>query len=281
MEGRAITGVIFAGAVALTLGVTRAGVMQNGQYALPQGKPQIVSRISLSKNGELAVTQYAPGSREPIAPCGSNEPRARPCYELVEGEPLHVILIRDDFGAFSHVHPQLVPKHCLRCAIGSSIAGTFAIRVDLEPRHRYYAYVSSKVSGMPEQVFRFVLQSAAAPTHGTVVAIKPSANARAGPYQVSLDQPKLRAGNPQILNADIAHDPHAPGVAPYHVAWVRAILINTASLTYGHVDGAIDHGICCEYALPVPALSKGLYKLWLQFSDGSAIYTAPFTFAAQ
>ena len=269
MERRAILGVVCAGAIALTICAARADVAQTGQYALAQGKPLIVSRLSLTKSGNLVVNQYARGARQPITTCASNARAAKtPCYVLTEDEPVHVILVRDDFMSFSHIHPQLQD-------------GVYSIHVSLEPRRRYYAYVASRVSGMPEQVFRFVLQQAAPPSRITATTIKPSVKATAGPYQVALDQPRLRAGKPQILDADITHDPRAPGVAPYHVAWVRAIMVNTASLTYGHVDGASDRGICCEYALRVPALSKGLYKMWLQFDDGSAIYTAPFTFVAQ
>jgi hypothetical protein len=85
----------------------------------------------------------------------------------------------------------------------------------------------------------------------------------------------------QPITVDINRDPHSPGIAPYHVAWAHAILVNTASLTYAHIDGASARGICCEYVLRAPPLSKGLYKMWLQFNDGTSVYTAPFTLAAQ
>ena len=256
--------------MALTLCVARASVSQTGQYALAQGKPRIVSRLSLNKNGDLLINQYVAGSSRPIAPCASGTSRGSktPCYVPTEDQPLHVILVRDDFGAFSHIHPQ-------------QTNGAYSIHVALEPRHRYYAYVASKVSGMPEQVFRFVLQPEANPAHITATTIRPSTKVTAGPYDVSLDQPRLHAGKPQVLNADIRRSAHASGLSPYHVAWVQAIMVNTSSLTYGHIDGAVDQGICCEYALRTPALSKGLYKVWLQFDDGNAIYTAPFTFVAQ
>jgi len=267
MESRAILGVVCAGALALTLAAARADVTQTGQYALPQGKPKIVSRLSLKPSGDLIINQYASGSHRPIAACASRSPKA-PCYVPTEDEAVHVILVRDDFGEFSHIHPQRTN-------------GVYSIHVALEPRHRYYAFVASRLSGMPEQVFRFVLQPAAGPAHTTATTLKPSAKATAGPYQLLLDQRRVHAGKTQTLNADIRRDPHAPGIAPYHVAWVRAILVNTSSLTYGHIDIALDQGICCEYALRTPALSKGLYKMWLQFDDGNAIYTAPFTFVAQ
>lgn len=255
--------------MALTCVTARADVMQTGQYALPQGKALIVSRLSLSKNRELAVTQFMPASKHPILACASHpQSAARPCYEFSEGGVIHVILVRDDFGAFSHVHPQ-------------QKGGAYSIHVSLEPKHRYYAYVASTVRGMPEQVFRFVLQSAPRPSHITATTIKPSTQTTVGPYVVSLDQPALRAGKPQVLNADIVRKPRSPGIAPFHVASVQAILVNTSTLSFGHVDGASDQGVCCEYALRMPALSKGLYKLWLQFDDGTAIFTAPFTFAAR
>jgi hypothetical protein len=62
---------------------------------------------------------------------------------------------------------------------------------------------------------------------------------------------------------------------------VQAALINTSTLAYADVDSAVNKGICCEYALHLPALSRGLYRMWLQFNDGQTTYTAPFTFAAQ
>ncbi len=264
MEGRAIRGVVAGALCALTLYVARAAVVtETGQYAQAQGQAKITSRLSLTEGSlgtqTLALAQY---------PLHSNSPLKR--YALTEGEMMHVVVVRDDFQTFGHLHPL------------PSQSGTFRLPVRLERGHRYYAYVSSQPAGLPEQVFRFVLQSGTA-THNLTTTVRgPSTRVRTGPYVVFLDQTRLRAMRKQSITVDINRDAHSPGVAaPYHVAWVRAILVNTSSLTYAHIDGANARGICCEYALVAPPLSKGLYKMWLQFNDGSSVYTAPFTFAAR
>jgi len=263
MESRTIRGVVAAIACALTVCAARAAVLQQtGQYALAQGKPQIVSRLSLV-NGRsglqtLVLIQYAPHSTAPLTR-----------YMPTEDEPLHIVIVRDDFQSFGHVHPQMSGK------------GVFRLPYLLERGHRYYAYVASQPAGLREHVFRFVLASGTVPRHLTTSVVAPAVHARAGPYDVSLDQPRVHAARPQLVTADITRDPHDPGVAPYHVAWVRAILINTSALTYARIDGAINRGICCEYAIRLPPLAKGLYRMWLQFDDGTSIYTAPLTFAAQ
>lgn len=260
MESRTIRRVsAFAALVLCSAAAAPVVTQQTGQWALSQGKPGLVSRAVLTPSGDLGVTQYLPGSKVPVTQ-----------YQLSEGELMHVILVRDDFGAFSHIHPTLA----------STAAGTFAIHVSLEPRHRYYAYVSSIVRGLPEQVFRFVLQGRAPAARPTTIAA-PVTRAFIGPYVVSLDQKQLRAGRPQRLTADITQSVRAAGIAPYHVAWARAVFINTSSLSYAHVDAVIDQDVCCEYAMRLPALSRGLYRMWLQFSDGTAIYTVPFTLAAR
>jgi hypothetical protein len=262
MEGRAVRGVVAGALCALTFYAARAAVVQQtGQYALAQGKAQIVSRLSLTSGPfgtqTLSLVQY---------PLRSGSPLTR--YALTEGETVHVVVVRDDFQTFGHLHPQ------------TARGGIFRLPVLLDWGHRYYTYVTSQPAGKPEQVFRFVLQSG--PPQRNLTTVKaPSVRARAGPYDVTLDQRHLPAMRSQLITADINRDPRLPGVAPYHVAWVRAFLVNTSTLTYAHIDGAIDRGICCEYALRAPPLAKGLYKMWLQFDDGKSIYTAPFTFAAQ
>ncbi len=263
MESHTIRGVIAALACSLTVCTARAAVVQQtGQYALAQGKPRIVSRLSLVNGAHglqtLVLMQFAPHSMVPITR-----------YAPTEDEPLHVVIVRDDFQSFGHLHPQ------------ASRSGVFRLPVLLERGHRYYAYVASQPAGLLEHVFRFVLESGTAPRHLATPVVAPAVHARAGPYDVLLDQPRVHALRPQLLTADITGNIHALGVTPYHVAWVRAILINVSTLTYAKINGAIDRGICCDYALRLPPLAKGLYRMWLQFDDGKSSYTAPLTFAAQ
>ncbi len=263
MESRTIRRVMALTFAALATTAARAVVMQQtGQYALSQGKPQIVSRLTLTNglhdSDTLLLVQYVPNSRTPITH-----------YLQTESKPLHVVIVRDDFQSFGHLHPQISPH------------GVFRLPVTLERSHRYYAYVESQPAGLREQVFRFVLQTSAPPSHVATSIVAPAVRARAGPYDVSLDQQRVHANRPQILTVDINRSPRAPGITPYHVPWVQAVLINTSTLTYADIDGAFNKGICCEYALRLPVLSRGLYRMWLQFYDGKTSYTAQFTFGAQ
>jgi hypothetical protein len=99
MEGRAIRGVIAGALCALTFCVASAAVVnETGQYALAQGQAKITSRLSLTDGAfgtqTLALVQY---------PLHSASPLKR--YALIEGEMLHVVVVRDDFQSFGHLHP--------------------------------------------------------------------------------------------------------------------------------------------------------------------------------
>jgi hypothetical protein len=263
MESRTIRGVTAFALAATTAIVARAAIVQqNGQYASSQGKPQIVSRLTLTNgvnhSDTLLLMQYALKSRTPITQ-----------YVSSQGEPLHIIIVRDDFFGFGHLHPQMSPH------------GVFRLPVSLEQNHRYYVYVESQPAGLAEQVFRYVLQSSAPPLHLTTTIVAPKVRQQAGPYVVALDHQKLHANRPQTLTVNINRSQNIPGITPFHVPLVQAVLINTSTLAYADVDSAVNQGICCQYALHLPALSRGLYRMWLQFNDGQTTYTAPFTFAAQ
>lgn len=263
MESRTIRGLMALVLAATAVVAARAGIVQQtGQYAASQGKPQIVSRLTLTSGRNpgdtLLLVQYPLKSRTPITK-----------YVATQGEPLHVIIVRDDFFGFGHLHPQMSP------------GGVFRLPVSLERNHRYYVYVESQPAGMREQVFRYVLQASAPPVHLATTIVAPRTRAAVGPYVVSLDRQKLHANQTQTLTAAIGRRVRVPGIAPFHVPWVQAVLINMSTLAYADVDSAANKGICCDYALRLPALPRGLYRMWLQFNDGQTTYTTPFTFAVQ
>ncbi len=264
MESRTIRGVVAVIACALTVCVARAAILQQtGQYALAQGKPQIVSRLSLinGRNGlqTLVLAQYAPHSTAPLTR-----------YVLTEGEPLHIVIVRDDFQSFGHVHPQMAQN------------GVFRVPYLLERGHRYYAYVASQPVATPEQAFRFVLQTSAPPHRLTATIAAPSKNSvNVGPYIVS-SVGRIPEHTKSWFGIHIVHNGRPwGGTVAYHNADMDAVLINVATLQFAQVDGFATQGICCDYQMRMPALPRGLYRMWLQFDDGKAVYTAPLTFAAR
>jgi hypothetical protein len=153
---------VLALAATAAIAARAAIVAQTGQYALSQGKPQIISRLTLTNGANnsdtLLLTQYAPKSRTPISQ-----------YVPMQGEPLHIIIVRDDFFGFGHLHPQMSP------------GGVFRLPVALEKNHRYYAYVESQPAGLREQVFRFVLQMNEPPAHQATTIVAPKVRQQAGP----------------------------------------------------------------------------------------------------
>ena len=74
---------------------------ENGQWALRNGPPQILSQLVVrtSKDRtELDVVQYHDGKKIIR-------------YHQEEAHDLHLILVRDDFRDFTHLHPQMKAGH--------------------------------------------------------------------------------------------------------------------------------------------------------------------------
>jgi hypothetical protein len=229
MAGRTVAAVILA--------------LQTGTFALFGGKPQVVSQVQLVGHNELAIVQRSAASHATITK-----------YVPTEGQDVHVVLVRDDFRSFSHVHPA---------AAGH---GVYRTQVALDAGHRFYAYVASQPQGFSPQVFRFVLQAGAPPHHLDTSLAAPHTTSLAGHYAVHLDRDVL-SRNGGMLQVQIAHR-----------AALHGVLVNTSTLTYAHVDGAlVTSGPCCTYRMQMPHLARGVYRMWLQFNDGADSLTAPFT----
>ena len=228
MAGRTVAAVILA--------------LQTGAFALFGGKPQIVSQVQLVGHNELAIVQLSAATHAPITQ-----------YVPTEGQDVHVVLVRDDFRSFSHVHPT------------PGARGAFRTQVALDAGHRFYAYVASEPQGFSRQVFRFVLQAGAPPHHLDTSLAAPHTTSLAGRYTVHLDRDVLsRNGGPLLVQI-----PHRAGL--------HSVLVNTSTLTYAHVDGTLTRGACCTYRMQMPRLARGVYRMWLQFDDSAGSLTAPFT----
>ena len=274
-------------ATGLLLGTAQPRDGQRGVWALASGKPQVraelVVRSTGSAKNRLDIAQYEPGSTQPIAH-----------YTVDQTKLMHVVLVRDDFNGFQHVHPTLRNGH-------------FTIDVALDAGHRFYAYSDSTPSGHDKQVFRYTLQSGVPPHHVDTMVWAHGTQTLAGPYRVAIATVHLRAGKQSSVkvgitkNGAIATDLH-----PYLGAAAHAVFINTATLAYvhvhpmtadqmdemsemsgmhgmsmGHEELAPNETVPGRMYLMVPALKPGLYKLWLQFRGGSQLYVAPFTLAVQ
>lgn len=255
---------------AVSLAATTA---QPGQWALEGSKPQIQSRMiaTTSRTGTmLDIVQTMRGSSAPIGH-----------YTIEQTRLMHLILVRDDFAEFQHLHPELRRGH-------------FTIPVALAAAHSYYIYADSTPAGLSQQVFRFVAGAGTPPRTRRTTVGSSNPVALVGPYIVRLSSTRVPSHRPVALYATVTKNGAlAADLHPYLGAAAHIVLLNTSTLTYAHVHPAESHGsmhmamempsdpVNAKIPMTLPPLSRhAAYKLWLQFQGGTTVYTAPFTLTA-
>ncbi|MBV9056452.1 MAG: hypothetical protein JO078_08480 [Candidatus Eremiobacteraeota bacterium] len=282
MEGRTRGGVTFAAVASAALlafcalSVAWASVVrvQNGAFALLGGTPKITSlaRSTFSEgNATLVIRQFGP------------ERKILLDYDMDMEKLMHLIVVRDDFAEFMHLHPAF-----------DATTGAFTQAIKKNPYHRYYVYADTTPRGIGQQVFRFTLANDEPLTAFPVSIALSNASVAVAPYTASLGATTLRANQAQSLAFNVSRNgAPASDLRPYLGAAAHAVFINVATLQYVHlhptVKGAgamqMNAGMAMAHAaagpamqLNLPALPAGTYKLWLQFRGGDdRVYTAPFT----
>jgi hypothetical protein len=271
LSGIGVAGIlaaVFGGAVAWgSAGPTE----QRGVFALLGGTPKIVSEFwaaqGAGSSATLKIRQFQPNGTTPILN-----------YDVDMQRLMHLIVVRDDFATFAHLHPAF-----------DTTTGTFSQAFTKAPNHRYYVYADTMPQSIGQQVFRFTTESdvplAASPgvfgVSATTTAVPP--------YTVTLSQTTLAASLPQRLNVAILETSQpARDLSTYLGAAAHAVFINTSTLAYVHVHPTVrgaatmamgmsrDAGPFMQMQLP--ALPAGTYKLWIEFHGANdRVYTAPFT----
>lgn len=283
---RRVSGTILAGLFAavslLGVGAAKgARAEQSGTFALLGGTRKIDSKFWIDRvNGlsaTLKVRQFAADGK-PILN-----------YEIDMQKLMHMVVIRDDFATFAHLHPSF-----------DTTTGTFWQPFTKDPNHRYYVYADTAPQGIGQQVFRFTLESSGTVATGTHLNGSPTSTAAAGPYTVTLGTASLAASRPARVNITILKgNKPAEDLGSYLGAPAHCVFINTQTLEYVHVHPAVrgagmvmnmNSDAAMEMSggpagpllqMSVPELPAGLYKLWVQFRGGDTVYTAPFMLRAQ
>jgi hypothetical protein len=244
------------------LAAAPATAPQHGVFALRDGTPQERSLLTVhptsTGQNQLDIVQYPIGSTRPVTQ-----------YDPDMTQLMHLVIVRDDFRKFMHVHPVLHAD------------GHFTVPVALDEGHRFYAYADTTPRGGSQQVFRFVLQSGVQPRKLDTTVAASSPTIAAGPYAVTLQATRIRANQGRMMPATITRGGRlATNLHPYLGAAAHAVFINTSSLDYVHVH-PMQRGAMGRLALMIPALPRGTYKMWLEFRGGSSLYVAPFTIVAR
>jgi hypothetical protein len=279
-SSRRLTGMLVAGAlaVAAALGVAKASAgppAQNGVFALFGGTPKIISKFwaepGAASSTTLKIQQFQLDGRMPIVR-----------YDVEMQKLIHLILVRDDFATFAHVHPAF-----------NGATGTFSETFTGSPNHGYYAYVDTTPRGIGQQVFRFTIESAGprATPQPELSASLPTVTV--GPYRVTLDRTHLAANQEQTLALTVFQGRRlAADLRTYLGAAAHAVFINTTTLVYVHVHpmvlGTQDTNMSASMGsmsragprmqMALPPLPAGTYKLWVQFRGREGeVFIAPFT----
>ena len=291
MEGRTrsrLIGIVampaFAACAIASVAASVGTAQQRGVFALLGGTQKIASRLWVNHAAGLSVTlnvrQFAVG-----APAPGKEPTPIFDYEIDMQKLMHLVVVRDDFATFAHLHPTFDPK-----------TGTFSQRFTKQPNHRYYIYADTTPRGIGQQVFRFTIES-----DGPLALRRPATASAAtsfvAPYSVTISGTTLPANQARTLGLTILERGRpATDLSTYLGAAAHAVFINTATLTYVHLHPMVGGsqtmamGANMEMSgnakpqagphlqMTVPALPAGIYRLWIEFSGANnRVYTAPFT----
>lgn len=254
-----------------------ARVEQTGVFALLGGTPRIVSKFWVShpngRSGTLNVRQFHLDGQSPILE-----------YEVDMKHLMHLVIVRDDFATFAHVHPEYDTQ-----------TGTFWQGFTAEPNHRYYIFADTMPRGVGQQVFRFTLDDDSSGSFARVAFTPSLREAPAGPYVVRLSNTTLPANRARNLNITVLKGGEpAADLVPYLGAAAHVVFINTSTLSYVHVHPMLrgdksEAGSAMNMPMgpsgkagplmqtTLPPLPAGYYKVWIQIMGGDTVYTAPFT----
>jgi hypothetical protein len=266
------------GGVTTTAQATSGPTALRGTFALLDGSPKVASELRVTpvtgQAATLKIRQFQLDSSTPILQ-----------YVVDMQQLMHVVVVRDDFATFEHLHPAF-----------DTTTGTFSQKFTKQPDHRYYVYADSVPKGIGQQVFRFTLPSdGPAMTVGTSLSAS-APSVAAGPYVATLSSTTLAAGQPQSLDLVITKRGHpAQDLGTYLGAAAHVVFISTSTLAYVHVHPHVrgsagepmSAGMPMDTAeaqagpnlkMDLPSLPASYYKVWVQFRGANdQLYTAPFT----
>lgn len=275
-------------ASAIVASASAGKATQPGVFALLGGTQDAVAEFwavhGAGLTATLKVKQFKKDGTTPIVK-----------YDIDMQKYMHMVVIRDDFATFNHLHPDFDVE-----------TGTFSAPFTKEAGHKYYLYADSRPQGRSQQVFRFTMESdgALAGTQPSLTASSPAS--AAGPYVITMAKTTVAANTPYMMYYTVTVDGKpAQDLTPYLGAAAHCVLIDTSTLQYVHVHPML-HGqkmndqqtmtaeqeveqaesnsqVGPNQQVQLPALPAGTYKMWIQIKGGGAqhTYTAPFTLVAQ
>ncbi len=185
-------------------------------------------------------------------------------FEPENGKLLHLIVARDDFTGYQHLHPRLHPD------------GTFSTRIGTPRAGRYRAIADFVIDGR-KYVVGTDLHVPGSDSRAALPA--PSLHAEVDGYDVELLRPaELTTEEEAQLTFRITRDGRpVRDLEPYLGAYGHLVALHAPDLAYSHVhpNGEDRQGGAITFDTELH--EQGPYRLFLQFQTDGRVHTAAFT----
>jgi len=176
---------------------------------------------------------------------------------------MHLIVVRDDFTGYQHIHPVLHPD------------GRFTISITLPEPGRYRAIADFTTGGK-----RYPLGiDVTAPGPAKAQPIPPPRPASiVDGYTVRFLHDALTAGGEERLTFGVLRGSKPfTALQPYLGAYGHLVALRNPDLAYSHIHPVSDDLGNGTITFDAQFPSAGTYRLFLQFRAEGKVHTAPFT----
>ena len=192
------------------------------------------------------------------------EGRAVREFEPENGKLLHLIVVRDDFTGYQHLHPRLHPDGTFSTRIATPSAGRYRAIADFVIDGR--KYVVGTLLGVPGSDPRAALPA-------------PSLHARVDGYDVELQRPaELTTEEEAQLTFRVTRNGRPAGdLEPYLGSYGHLVALHAPDLAYSHVHPNGEDRERGAITFDTELHEQGRYRLFLQFKTGGRVHTAAFT----
>jgi hypothetical protein len=185
-------------------------------------------------------------------------------FEPENGKLLHLIVVRTDFTAYQHLHPELGPD------------GVWSVDVQTPYPGRYRAIADFVIDGR-KYVLGTTLTVPGAAAERPLPA--PALHARVDGYEVELQRPaRLEAGEEAQLTFRVTRGGRPVRyLEPYLGAYGHLVALHAGDLAYSHVHPAGEDRYGGALTFDTELRRRGAYRLFLQFKAAGRVRTVAFT----
>ena len=184
-------------------------------------------------------------------------------FERDQTKLMHLIVVRNDFTGYQHLHPVLKPD------------GDFVVPVTLAQPGRYRVIADFTTGGkryplgvditVPGKVKRVPLPA-------------PSSMSRVDGYSVMSAHGALNAGREEQLTFAVVRSGRpVTDLQPYLGTYGHLVALRKPDLAYSHIHPVADDRRAGTITFDAEFPNAGTYGLFLQFRAEGAVHTAPFT----